>query len=126
MMTREEAEAFAVRWTAAWNSGAAETVLAHFHPDVVFTSPTALAVVGSATVRGKDALRAYWLAAMARGSGPRFTLDRVLWDPMSRELVVLYASARDGQSRCVAEILKFDEAGWVMAGEVFHGVPGPS
>ena len=49
-MTAEEARAFAEQWAADWNELAVERVLAHFHDQVVFTSPTALAVVGVATV----------------------------------------------------------------------------
>ena len=30
---------FAARWAAAWNRRDVEAVLAHFHDDVVFTSP---------------------------------------------------------------------------------------
>ena len=65
-MTREEAQAFAGEWAAAWNTRDVERVLAHFDDDVTFTSPTALAVVGVATLRGKQALRDYWNKAVAR------------------------------------------------------------
>jgi len=41
-MTRDEALAFADRWAEAWNRRAVETVLEHFHDDIVFTSPRAL------------------------------------------------------------------------------------
>ena len=75
---REAAETFAARWAEAWNVRDIEAVLKHFHDDVVFTSPTALAVVGSATVRGKDALRAYWTTALSRITSIRFTIDRVV------------------------------------------------
>ena len=59
-MTGEHARAFADDWAAAWNELAVERVLAHFEENVSFTSPTALAVVGVPTVRGKQALREYW------------------------------------------------------------------
>jgi uncharacterized protein (TIGR02246 family) len=125
-MTREEVETFATSWAEAWNRRDVETVLAHFHPDVVFTSPTALAVVGSASVRGKQALRSYWAAALARVGTLRFEVDRVAWDPVSRELAIVYGSEIDGASRRVSENLRFDAAGLVVAAEVFHGVPGPA
>ncbi|MDE3244220.1 MAG: nuclear transport factor 2 family protein [Nitrospirota bacterium] len=125
-MTRDEAEAFAVCWAEAWNVRAVETVLEHFHQDVVFTSPTAFAVVGSPIVRGKEALRAYWTAALARVSFLRFTVDHVLWDPVRRELAIIYTSEKDGQTKRVSENLRFNECGQVVAGEVFHGIPGVS
>ena len=121
-MTREEAERFAAEWADAWNARAVETVLEHFHPDVAFTSPTALAVVGSPSVRGKDALRAYWTAALQRIGSLRFTVDRVLWDPARREFAIVYTSEIDGKAKRVSENLTFDAAGKVVSAEVFHGV----
>ncbi len=122
-MTRENVEAFANRWAEAWNRRAAEEVLEHFHEDVVFTSPTALAVVGSPVVRGKAALREYWAAALARVGSLLFTVDHVLWDSERRELAIIYTSIIDGRSKRVSENLTFDGGGRVTAAEVFHGVP---
>ncbi|HKQ98357.1 MAG TPA: nuclear transport factor 2 family protein [Candidatus Polarisedimenticolia bacterium] len=113
---------FADDWAAAWNRRDVEAVLAHFHDDVVFTSPTALAVVGAATVRGKAALRDYWNLAMQRIGSLRFTLDRVVWDPGRSELAIVYTSEIDGALRRVSENLIFDRAGRVVRAEVFHGV----
>jgi ketosteroid isomerase-like protein len=125
-MTREGCEAFAARWAEAWNRRDVETVLGYFREDIVFTSPTALAVVGSSTVRGKAALRAYWGAALARIGTLRFTVDRVLWDPVRRELAIIYTSVIDGGTRRVSENLVFDKEGKAFAAEVFHGVPAGS
>jgi steroid delta-isomerase len=121
-MTRDQAAVFAADWAAAWNVGAVERVLAHFDDAVVFRSPTALAVVGVGTVRGKDALRAYWTAALARIASLRFTLDRVLWDPVTQELAIVYVAEIDGKAKRVSENLRFGPAGLVVAAEVFHGV----
>lgn len=123
-MTREISETFAVQWAEAWNRRAIEVVLEHFHEDVIFISPTALAVVGSPVVRGKNALRAYWTAALARVTSLRFTVDYVLWDPVRRELAIIYTSHTDGKSKRVSENLTFNEFGEVVSAEVFHGVPG--
>lgn len=122
-MKREEARAFASRWADSWNQRDVEAVLAHFHDDVTFTSPTALAVVGSAKVQGKPALRDYWNTALKRIASLRFALDRVAWDPDSRELAIVYTATIDGNSRRVSENLTFDAAGRVVTAEVFHGVP---
>jgi len=123
-MTREDGETFATRWADAWNARAIESVLEHFHRDVVFTSPTALAVVGSPIVRGKDALAAYWSAALRRIGSLRFTVDHVLWDPVHRELGIIYTSEIDGATKRVSENLTFNASGQVVAAEVFHGVSG--
>lgn len=123
-MTREEATAFAHDWAAAWNARDVERVLAHFDEEVAFTSPTALAVVGAATVRGKSALRAYWTTALQRIQQLRFTVDHVLWDETTHELAILYTSETNGQSKRVSENLTFGANALVISAEVFHGVPG--
>jgi ketosteroid isomerase-like protein len=121
-MTRKKAIAFAAEWAAAWNELAVERVLAHFAEDVVFTSPTALAVVGIGTVRGKEALRSYWTAALQRIGSLHFTVDRVLWDAETRELAIIYVSVTDGRMRRMSENLTFGPDDRVVAAEVFHGV----
>jgi hypothetical protein len=121
-MRPEDADAFATEWAAAWNAREAETVLLHFAENVEFTSPTALAVVGVPTLRGKDALRAYWNTALARIGSLRFTVDRTLWDSHRRELAIIYTAEIDGKIRRVSENLVFGAQGLVVAAEVFHGV----
>jgi len=121
-VTTDDARTFAVRWAEAWNRRDIEQVLAHFHDDVVFTSPTALAVMGTPTVRGKESLRAYWTTALSRLTSLRFIVDRVAWDPHTRELAIIYTSETDGKARRVSENLVFDSADRVVIAEVFHGV----
>jgi len=118
---RALAEKFARDWAAAWNRRDIEAVLAHFHDDVVFTSPTALAVTGSPVVRGKDALRAYWTKAMAGIASIRFIVTRVLWDPEINELAIIYMADIDGRTRSVSENLTFGQDGTVARAEIFHG-----
>jgi hypothetical protein len=121
-MTPDDARAFAARWAGAWNDRDIEAVLVDFHDNVVFTSPTAVAVVGVATVRGKEALRAYWTAALGRIGSLRFVVDQVLWDPEHRVLAIIYTSEINGTTKRVSENLTFDSTGRVVAAEVFHGV----
>ena len=121
--TRTDAEKFAAEWAEAWNRRDVESVLAHFRDDVIFASPTALAVTGSPVVHGKDALRAYWTAALARTGSIRFSVLRVLWDAASRELAIIYLAEIDSRSGTVSENLIFDVDGLVATAEVFHGVP---
>jgi ketosteroid isomerase-like protein len=123
-MTREEAEAFAAEWAAAWNELSVERVLAHFDEDVSFTSPTALAVAGVGTVRGKQALRDYWNTAIARVGSLKFVVERVLWDASSGELAIIYVSDACGRRKRVSENLIFNRNGLVVNAEVFHGVDG--
>ena len=121
-MTTDNAATFAAEWAGAWNRRDIEHVLAHFHEDVEFTSPTALAVMGVPTVHGKAALREYWATALGRLTSLRFAVDRVVWDAKRRELAIIYTAEIDGKSRRVSENLRFDEADLVVAAEVFHGI----
>ena len=123
-MTNDNARAFADDWAAAWNGLAVERVLAHFDENVSFTSPTALAVMGVATVRGKQALREYWNKAVARVGSLRFRVDRVLWDAGTRELAIIYESEIGGRKKRVSENLTFGADGLVVRAEVFHGAEG--
>lgn len=122
MMTRDEALEFAADWIEAWNSRDIERVLATFDDDVDFASPTALVTVGVATVRGKQELRSYWQAALARIALLQFTLGRALWDPESRELAIVYVSEVNGARKWVSENFRFGPNGKVSAVDVFHGV----
>lgn len=121
-MTRDEAMRFATDWAAAWNARDVERVLNLFSEDVSFTSPTAMAVVGTATVRGKPALREYWTTAMARIGALKFSIDRVVWDAVSRELSIVYVADINGQAKRVSENLTFGANGLIVSAEVFHGV----
>ncbi|WP_034621730.1 nuclear transport factor 2 family protein [Cellulomonas sp. URHE0023] len=53
---------FSAAWEAAWNAHDLDALLAHFHDDVVFTSPKAASILPDTRgiVRGKEQLRAYW------------------------------------------------------------------
>jgi hypothetical protein len=124
-MTTDEVRAFAEKWIDAWNRRDAEAVLAHFDDNVVFTSPTALAVVGVSTLHGKAAVRMYWSAALAHIRSLHFVLDRFVWDPTSRELAIIYVSEVNGEAKQVSEHLQFDTSGRVTRGEVFHGATRP-
>ena len=66
-MTTPDAASFADGWVRAWNAHDVEAVLAHFHDDVVFSSPVAARVLPETggVVRGKAALREYWVTALA-------------------------------------------------------------
>src|SRR5581483_1156753 len=104
-----------------WNRRDVEAVLAHFAEDVEFTSQRAAATVGTATVRGKEALRAYWLAAMQRIEQIQFTIDHAVWDPAGAELEIVYRATLNGQTNRAAELLHLNAAGLADRGEAFDG-----
>lgn len=121
-MTRSDAEIYARRWADDWNRRDLDAVLAHFDDEVVFSSPKALATVGAPTVRGKAALRAYWAQALGAAQSLEFAVRRVIWDPESRELAILYDRLVNGQRDRAGELLTFGDAGRVTRGEVLYGV----
>jgi ketosteroid isomerase-like protein len=121
-MNRDEAVEYTRRWTDAWNRLDVERVLEHFDADVVFSSPTALATVGVPTVRGKRALRDYWMTALQSVKSLRFTVVRVIWDPDASELAIIYDREVNGRDDRAAEILQFGLEGRVVRGEVLYGV----
>lgn len=121
-MNRTEALEFARRWTEAWNKRDVDAVLEHFTEDVVFSSPRALQVVGKPTVHGKAALGDYWRASQRRIDSWRFTLQRVIWDPESSELSIIYDREVNGQRDRASEVLHFGEAARAVRGEAFYGV----
>ncbi len=120
-MTHNEATAFAGDWVKSWNAVDVEGVLRHFTDGVRFTSPKAAQRVGTATVHGKDALRAYWNASVALITSIQFTLDRVVFDPECRELVIVYDAEINGQRNRACEFLRLDEDGRAREAEAMYG-----
>jgi ketosteroid isomerase-like protein len=99
----------------AWNAHDVEAVLDHFHEDVVFTSPVAARVVpeSGGVVRGKAALRNYWMAALSQQAELQFEVIDVYRGEST--LVINY---RNHRGQLVNEVLTFDGDGMVHEG---HG-----
>jgi hypothetical protein len=106
-MSTPDPDGFAEEWVAAWNRHDVEAVLAHFHDDVVFTSPVAERVVPESrgVVRGKAALREYWCAALE--TVPDLHFDVLGAYRGVSTLVIHYRNERGG---LVNEVLEFDGA----------------
>ncbi|WP_244499765.1 hypothetical protein [Tardiphaga robiniae] len=66
MLTRQDAMAFAQQWAANWNRLAIDTIVDHFAPEGEMRSPLATKLAGSSTIKGRDAIRTYWHAALWR------------------------------------------------------------
>jgi hypothetical protein len=96
---------FARQWAEAWNAHDVEAVLAHFHDDVIFTSPVAAQLIegSDGVIRGKEALRAYWTEGLRRIPDLRFEVVGVYAGVSV--LVVNYRNQRGG---LVSEVLVFD------------------
>jgi ketosteroid isomerase-like protein len=100
-------DAFADTWAAAWNQRDVEAVLAHFHDDVVFTSPVAaeLAPGTAGVVHGKASLRDYWTAALTLMPDLHFDIVGVYQGES-----VLVINYRNQRGALVNEVLEFDGA----------------
>jgi hypothetical protein len=96
---------FAQAWVRAWNAHDVEAVLAHFHDDVVFTSPVAARLLPETggVVRGKAALRDYWATALSALPDLHFELVAVYAGVST--LVINY---RNHRGQLVNEVLVFD------------------
>ncbi|MHC9296791.1 nuclear transport factor 2 family protein [Mycobacterium sp. LTG2003] len=104
-MPTPEPSTFADDWVRAWNAHDVDAVLAHFHDDVLFSSPVAARVLpdSGGVVRGKDALRHYWTTALAGMPDLHFeVLDVYRGESV---LVIHYRNQRGG---LVNEVLIFD------------------
>ena len=117
----EEAWAFARRWAGAWSRLDVEGVLAQFADDAVFVSPLAKQITGNARVVGKEALGAYWAAAVKDIRTMRFDVVDVVWSPLERNLVVVYTRTKDGVQAHCTEHMRFGERGQVIEGKAFYG-----
>jgi hypothetical protein len=109
-MTEADAQRFALEWIESWNSHDLERILSYYSDDVEVTSPLIETVLGPGriSVRGKEALRAYWGTALQRYPDLRFVLFRAYAGPTS--LVLHYQSV---QGLIAAECMEFDGNGAV-------------
>lgn len=110
MIDKSFADRFAADWIAAWNSRSLDRVLAHYTDDFQFSSPAIIKVVGepSGSLRGKQAVGAYWAKALAGLPDLVMTLDAVLWGVNT---IVLNYHRNDG--RVASEWFEFGSDGRV-------------
>ena len=120
MSARIDARFFADRWISDWNRKDVEAVLSHFSEGVVFTSPRAKVVVGSASVKGKSSLREYWTKAIDRIQTIHFTLDYVISE--EDRMSIVYIAEIDGRRMRCVEFMVLGDDGLVREGEAMHGI----
>jgi hypothetical protein len=90
----------------AWNAHDVEAVLAHFHDDVVFTSPVAAEFLPETAgkIRVKPALRHYWTQALQRIPNLQFVVEGVY-----RGIDTIVIAYRNQDDRRVSEVLRFND-----------------
>ena len=111
MPSELNAKEFAADWIAAWNSHNLDTILSHYSPDVVLTSPVAAKILNdpSGTVRGKAALRNYFKLGLEAYPNLSFDLQDVMQGLSSA--VLCYVNQKSTKT---AEFMEFDEHGKVI------------
>jgi ketosteroid isomerase-like protein len=99
-----DAPEFCRQWVDAWNAHDVEAVLAHFHEDVVFTSPVAARILPdtAGVVHGKSGLRKYWTVELRSVPNLRFVVDGIYQGIDT--IVIAYRNQDGGQ---VSEVLRF-------------------
>jgi ketosteroid isomerase-like protein len=105
MISQDFATHFAQEWLDAWNAHDLERILSHYTDDFEMSSPVIVKLMNepSGTLRGKDAIRAYWTKALAQMPTLHFELINVFVGAAS--VTLTYRSHR-GLS---AEVFWFNE-----------------
>jgi hypothetical protein len=103
MIDKKFAEHFARDWIDSWNSHDLERILSHYSDQFEMSSPVIIEVAGepSGTLKGKDAVGAYWAKALSLIPDLRFELVTTLIGVNS---ITLYYKGARGM---VAEVLHF-------------------
>lgn len=104
-------------WVEAWNARDLERVLTLYAEDTVMTSDRIpeMGFDASGTVRGKNALRAYFGKALGLIPNLHFTVVDVLVSPDS--VVVFYENER---GKRICEYLRVNDAGLIVQGSANH------
>jgi ketosteroid isomerase-like protein len=111
MLTKDKARDLAAHWLHAWNSHDLTNIMLHYAEDVVLVSPVAARVLNDflGTVKGKDALRAYFQKGLEAYPNLKFDLLDVMWGLSS---VVLYYVNQNGTK--TGEFMELDSNGKVV------------
>jgi len=103
MIDIQFAEHFAHDWIDAWNSHDIDRILAHYSDQFEMSSPIIVQIAGetSGTLKGKEAVGAYWRKALALIPNLRFELLAIL---TGIDSITLYYRSPRGLA---AEVLHF-------------------
>jgi ketosteroid isomerase-like protein len=111
MLTEEKAQKLAAHWVQAWNSHDLAEIMSHYAEDVVLVSPVVARILNDplGTVKGKDALRAYFKKGLEAYPNLKFDLLDLMWGLSS---VVLYYVNQKGTK--TGEFMEIDSNGKVV------------
>ena len=111
MLTEDKARNLAVHWVQAWNSHDLAEIMSHYAEDVVLVSPVAAKILCDplGTVKGKDALRAYFKKGLEAYPNLKFDLLDMMWGLSS--VVLYYVNQKDTKT---GEFMEIDSNGKVV------------
>lgn len=108
-MDKKTAIRFADEWVSAWNAHDLDRILSHYEDDFEMSSPLVAKITGEASgaLKGKEAVGAYWSAALEKYPEGKFELQHVLTGANS--VTVVY----QGVFGLTAEVFLFNKSGKV-------------
>ncbi len=119
-LTDQGAVEFVEHHVTVWNKHDLEDILQLYTEDVELVSPFAGQVVGSNVVRGREGLREYFGAALAKNPTLRFEVVDVL---RCVDSVTIYMRSVGG--RMVAEVLFITDEGLISKVLAHYSCPVP-
>ena len=120
MFTRRQAIRWAELWLSCWNEGDYETLLALYRDTARFGTRSDESML--AHDNKIEALKRHWAAVSFGIHSVRGELDRVSWDPETRELTIVYATDLAGTRVYGCDLVTLDDDGRVVLGEPCVGV----
>jgi len=121
MFTRRQAIRWAELWVSCWNEGDFDTLLALYRDTTRFRGRVngEPALAHDNTI---EALKRHWAAVPFGIHSVRGELERVSWDPETRELTIVYAADLGGTRLYGCDLVTLDAEGRVVLGEPCVGV----
>jgi ketosteroid isomerase-like protein len=119
MIDQQWAHAFAKDWIASWNAHDMDRILSHYTDDFEMTSPLIVERLGlpEGKLKGKRAIREYWLPSLAMQPPLRFELLDVF---VGVDVVTIYY--HNVGRRLVTETLFFNSSGKATRGMALWSV----
>jgi len=115
MFTRRQAIRWAELWMSCWNQGDYETLLALYRDTTRFGARLDESALAHANKI--DALKRHWAAVPFGIHSVRGELERVSWDPETRELTIVYATTLGSTRLYGCDLVTLDTDGRVVLGE---------
>jgi len=88
MISKETVIQFADEWVESWNSHDIDSIMRHYADDVILVSPIAGKLIGTPEVKGKNAVKDYFLKGLQAYPDLKFTVLDVLHG--ERSMVIFY------------------------------------